>query len=148
MPGTGIKVVGLKEFQKELRAIDKDLPKQLRLANKEGADVVAEAAKESFASRGGVAPKVAPSIRSAAEQRRASVKMGGKKYPFAGGAEFGGGKYGKGNPKPPGGGYTTQFEPFRKTGYSMFPAIRDKRDEVIEVYGKALERLMSKAFPR
>lgn len=75
------------------------------------------------------------------------MKIGGKRAPYSLGAEFGGGKYGKGNPKP-GGGYTVQFEPFRKGGYSLFPAIKDRREEVLSVYRKSIEDLARQAFPR
>lgn len=146
MNNTSIKIEGLKDFQRDLRAIDKDLPKELRKANLQAAEVIAEGAKASFASRGGVAPKVAPSVKALAQQRNASVKIGGKAYPFAGGAEFGGGKYGKGNPTARG-GHTTQFEAFRQSGYSLWPTLKDKSDEVVEAYGKALDRLTKKAFP-
>lgn len=148
-----IKVEGLAQLQKELRQVDKDLPKQLRLANKSVAEFVAAAAKVKASSLGGVARKSAPSVKALAQQRNASVKIGGKKFGFAIGAEFGGGKFGKGNPKPPGGGYTTQFKPYLKlgrggAGYFLYPTIREKSEEIIEKYGDAIDRLTKQAFPR
>lgn len=143
-----VEVVGLRDFQKALRAADPKWPRELRVASREAAETVAGAASASFASRGGVAPKAAPSVKAPAEQRRARVRLGSDRYPFALGAEFGGGKYGAGNPTLRG-GYTTQFEPHRgKEGYSLFPAIRRLRPEVIEKYGDALERIAAEAFPK
>lgn len=132
-----IEVVGLRDLQKELRAIDKDFPKELRLANKEAAQVVADATRASFASRGGVAPKVAASVKALAQQRNASVKIGGARFPYALGSEFGGRARRT----------TQQFPPFQKGGYSLFPTVKDKREEVIKVYDEAIDRLLARAFP-
>lgn len=136
-----IEVDGLKDLQRELRAVDKDFPKELRLANKGAAEIVADATRASFASRGGVAPKVAPSVKALAQQRSASVKIGGAKYPYAMGSEFGG----RGRPR------TRQFPPWRGNGegagYSLYESIRAQRDKVMDSYGDALDRLTKKAFP-
>ena len=51
--------------------------------------MVAERAKARAMSLGGVAAKTAPSIRAMAEQRYAKLVMGGARYPFAFGANFG-----------------------------------------------------------
>jgi hypothetical protein len=129
-----VQVRGLAEFQRELRKLD--LAKDLRLANKEAAEVVASAARAR--ARGGVAAKTAPSVKAAAEQRRAKVTLGGAAYPFAMGAEFGG----QGRPT------TMQFEPHRGTqGYFLYPAVRDTREQFIDTYARVLDQLMRRAFP-
>lgn len=131
-----IQVRGLADFQRELRRID--LAKDLRLANLEAAQVVASAARARASALGSVAAKTAPSIRAAAEQRRAKVAMGGAGYPFAFGAEFGG----QGRPT------TMQFEPHRGTqGYWLYPAVRGTREEFMDAYERALDQLMRRAFP-
>lgn len=84
-----IHLEGLIDLQRELRAVDRDLPKQLRVANKTAAEVVAAAARRRAYSLGGVQAKVAPTIKAAAEQRAAKISWGGARYPFAGGANFG-----------------------------------------------------------
>ena len=68
------------------------------------------------------------------------------------GIEFGGGKYGKGNPKPKknykdgttrGGGYTTQFRPHRgRQGYFFFPTVREEGDNIERLYGEAVQRVL------
>lgn len=146
MPVDRIRVEGLRDLQRALRAVDAALPKELRQANKEAAEVVAGAARANFAAGTGVAPKVVPSVKALAQQRSASVKIGGARYPYALGSEFGGGKYGPGNPTPRG-GHTTQFPPFKKSGYALYPAIAEKRDEVVEAYAEALGRVAKRAFP-
>lgn len=68
------------------------------------------------------------------------------------GIEFGGGKYGKGNPKPrkmyrdgttKGGGYTTQFRPHKgRQGYFFYPTVRKEGDNIERLYGEAIERTL------
>lgn len=130
-----IEVDGLRDFQAALRAADRDFPKELRLANKEAAEVVAAATRSSFASRGGVAPKVAASVRAVAQQRSASVKIGGERYPYAMGSNFGSLRF-------------KQFPPRTSPDYSLFISIQAKRREVLESYHDSLKRLTKKAFPR
>lgn len=130
-----IDVHGLKDLQRELRAVDRDWPKELRKANKSAADLVAEGTRQSFASRGGVAPKVAASVKSLAQQRNASVRIGGDRFPYAMGSNFGSVRY-------------KQFPPPVKPDYSLYRTIEDKRSEVVESYGQAIDDLTSRAFPR
>lgn len=144
---SGINVVGLKELQRELKHLDAEWPKELRAANKEAAEMVARRTRSSFARGPGVSPKVVPSIRALAQQRSAAVKIGGQRFPFALGAEFGGGKYRKGRPTPAG-GYTTQFRPHRgKKGYHLYPTLRASTDEVVDIYGDLVDDITRRAFP-
>lgn len=135
-PPGRIQVDGLRELQKELRALDKSWPKELRLANKEAAEVVARATRASFASRPGVAPKVAASVRAAAQQRSASVKIGGRRWPYALGSNFGSS------------GRFPQFPPVKRPDYSLYASIKSERKQVVDTYDKALDRLTKRAFPR
>lgn len=84
-----VEIRGLTEFQRALRQIDRSLPRELRKVNKSAAEIVADAARTRAQSLGGVAAKSAPSIKATAEQRRAKVALGGARYPFALGANFG-----------------------------------------------------------
>ena len=133
-----VRVNGLRDLQRELRNVDDSLPRELRKASLEAATIVADETRDSFSSRRGVAPKVAPSVKAVAEQRRAAVKIGGARYPYWGGAEFGSIQYG-------------QFEPWRGSGpdagYSLYPSIRAKNEEVVERYGEMVDELMARAFP-
>lgn len=147
-----IEVKGLKDFQRELRRIDKELPKELRQVSLTAANLVAEGTRSSFASRAGVTSAVAASVKALAQQRGAFVRIGGSgKAEAALGAEFGGGKYGAGRPSPFG-GHTTQFASWRGSGsdagYSLYPTLRSKTDELIDLYGDALEALAARAFPK
>jgi hypothetical protein len=145
-----IDVVGLRDFQRELRSLDKTFPREMRVANKKAAEPIADDTRASFSSRGGVAPKVAPSVKVKAQQREASISIGGDKYPYAMGAEFGGGLHGAGNPTS-GGGYTTQFPPHRGNGagagYSLYPSIRKNKEKVVNIYGDLIDDLAKASFP-
>lgn len=132
--GERIEVVGLRDFQRALRQAGNDFPKELRQANKDAADIVAEGTRRALLSRSGVAPKVAPSVRALAQQRNASVKIGGARYPYAMGANFGSVRY-KQFPKP------------TKPDYALYRTIEARRDEVVDAYGDAIERLARRAFP-
>lgn len=133
-----VRVEGLADFQRELRALDSKLPRQLGQANKAAAEMVAVKARARAMSLGGVAAKAAPSIKAAAEQRRSKINLGGARAPYALGAEFGG----RGRPT------TQQFQPHRgQSGYFLWPTVRDTREEFIEVYAKAIDQLMKSAFP-
>lgn len=133
-----VKVEGLRELSKALRNVDKDLPKELQKAAKTAAEAVADKTRASFAGRGGVAPKVAPSVKALASQRAAHVRIGGSAYPYAMGAEFGSLAF-------------KQFDPWRGSGpgsgYSLFPTIRAMRDEITDAFGDALADAMRRAFP-
>lgn len=134
-----VRVEGLRDLQAELRKID--LARDLRDANKQAAEVVATAAQARAQGLGGVAAKTAPSVKAAAEQRRAKVTIGSNREPWALGAEFGGGA------RPT----TQQFEPWRgsgsSAGYFLYPAVRSTREQFVDAYDKALEQLVRRAFP-
>lgn len=136
-----VRVEGLREFQAELRKLDQKLPRELRVAGNEAAAIVVRDAQGRAQGRGGVAAKTAPSIKATSEQRGARVSLGGTRFPFAMGAEFGG----RGRPT------TQQFAPWTGSdsgaGYFFYPAIRETRDQVTDAYADALDRLMRDAFP-
>ena len=84
----GFKVDGLKALQKEIRKTeDVGMKKQLRLANKEAAQVVADQAKVEVPRRSG---RLARSIGVQASQTSAFVKAGtAARVPYAGPIHFG-----------------------------------------------------------
>ena len=118
----GFKVDGLKELQKEIRRTeDVELKKQLRLANKEAAQVVADQAKVEVPRRSG---RLARSIGTQASQTSASVKAGtAARVPYAGPIHFG---WPKRNIRP---------QPF------LYEAMDKRIGEVRRAYEKSLEKL-------
>lgn len=146
-----VELAGVKSFRQELRRIDKELPKELRKVHLAAAKIVAEGTRASFASRPKVTSAVATSVKALAGQQSASVRIGGTgKAEAALGHEFGGGRFGKGRPSPAG-GHTTQFPAWRgagaDAGYSLYPTLRSKTDDLVDLYGDALEEIARAAFP-
>lgn len=133
-----VKVNGLADFRRELKTIDAELPKELRKTNLAAAELVAKDARTKANNQGGVARHVEPSIIAAATQGNAKLAWGGSKFPMAAGAEFGSIRF-------------KQFKPWRGSGsdagYFMFPAVRETREQFIEVYDEMLADLTRHAFP-
>jgi len=133
-----VRVVGLRDFQGALKELD--LARDLRVVNKEAAELVAGAARTAFSSRSDVAHEVADSVRAMAQQRSASVSLGETTGAAASalGAEFGSVRF-------------TQFQPWTgnggSAGISLYPTIRSHADEIVELYAKALDELAKKSFP-
>lgn len=85
--GTSIQVTGLIEMQAALRKADRDLPKQLRLINKEAATEAAEGVRPLVPVRTG---RLARSVGVLAQQRGAAVKAGSAvRVPYAGPINYG-----------------------------------------------------------
>ena len=91
----GVRVTGLAELNRALKALGPEVQKELKAANFEVGTMVADDAKSIAFGLGGVAAKVAPSIRATKTQAGAGVSFGGAAYPFAAGAEFGSLRYGR-----------------------------------------------------
>lgn len=157
-----VHVQGLAELQRELRALDQALPRELRQLNKAAAEVVAADARARARALGGIAAKAAPSVKAAAEQRRAKVTIGDARHPFALGAEFGA-KHDLPRRITTKDGRSwvqrgwNQFRPWRGNqhvdvgtagpGYFLYPAIRGTTDETLDLYERGLDALMRRAFP-
>lgn len=115
---------GLNEAVRGLRAIDRDLPKEIRKAAKAAAEPIAADARRRYAqhyrNRTG---KTQRSIKALATQRDARISFGGARFPHAPGQEFGSDKY-------------PQFRPWSgrvqsgpgSNGKAVYPAVRDGAD--------------------
>lgn len=129
----GVRVHGLNELNRTLRSMGPEFQKELKQANKSVAEFVAADARSAALSVGGVAAKTAPSVRASGTNTRAGVSIGGSKYPFAGGAEFGSVRY-------------KQFAPWRgnssEAGYFLYPSIRQDSDRILTEYTAALDDLL------
>jgi len=136
--GESIRVLGLREFQAELKALEGNWPRELTRAAKEAASLVLGAAQSAAAGQGGVAGHAAKSLRVTGGQRSASIWLGGDDHPEALGAEFGSIRF-------------HQFKPYRGNaagaGYFLYPSLRQQQPAVLDVYSAALERLFARAFP-
>lgn len=152
------RVVGLRDFVKELRRVDRALPKELRKAGNESVRIIVSEAQRIAAGQGPVIRTAAATLRPASTQQRAAVKLGKARVPWALGAEFGAAQNRPRFRKPPpqggGGRYVgyRQFKPHRGSGddagYFMWPAIRRTRKQQLDAYLAAIERAVAGAFPQ
>lgn len=131
----GVKVTGLAELNKTLKALGPEVQAELKAANFEVGSMVADDARSIALGLGGVAAKVAPSIKATKTAAGAAVSFGGAAYPFAGGAEFGSYRY-------------KQFSPWRGSGsdagYFLYPAIRQDVDEIEATYVERIDAILNK----
>lgn len=133
-----VKVEGLTELNRALRAIGPDAQKELGAASREVATFVANDARARAYGLGSTAAHVAPSIRAVGGVSSAGVSFGGAAYPMAGGAEFGSVRF-------------KQFQPWRGNGpgagYFVYPTIRADADQIVEQYEKRVNAIVDKRFP-
>lgn len=144
MASAGVKVTGLREFQKAVRKVSPDMGPALRTELKAVAQnvVVPEAKRRGGASRGNLAggstrlgSRGVATIRALATQKSAAVALGKSSVPYTGGHEWGSaGRY-------------RQFPPKSSEGYILFPSVKAKQPEILEAAGKAIEKVSREAFP-
>jgi len=122
-----IKVDGLAQFSRNLKKLDADLPKALRIALNEAADVVLGDAKSRVPRRTG---RAQASIKAQSTRTAVRVKAGGARVPYFAWLDFGGRVGRKRSVK----------RAFLKEGRYLYAAYFDKRDsgELQTVLTKAL----------
>jgi hypothetical protein len=123
-----IKVVGLNEFRKGLRQLDRTLPKGVRLALNDAANVLVDATRPTIPHRTGSA---AASLRAQSTQTTARVAVGGPKAPYYPWLDFGG-RVGRAR---------SVVRPFYKEGRYLFPTLKKKRNEIQAAMLNALAEL-------
>lgn len=82
-----IKVEGLREFVRNLQKLDSDLPKALRVAFNQAADVVVQDARPGVPRKTG---KAAASIKARSTRTAVRVVAGGNRAPYYPWLDFGG----------------------------------------------------------
>lgn len=146
------------EFNKELRKSSVEVAKHVVDATQQRASTPAERlVAKGIQARPDRIPKIAVSssrgyASSSRPNRSRTAAAKAKVIDVFFGTEFGGGKYGAGNPKPrksyrdgstKGGGYTTQFRPHRGTrGYFFYPTVRDEGENIERLYAEGVERVL------
>ncbi|MEU7817058.1 hypothetical protein [Pseudonocardia sp. NPDC049154] len=123
-----IRVEGLREFNRNLRRMDKDLPKGLRLAGNEAAKIVVDEAKPRVPIGPGRGGHAASSIKAASTRTAARVSAGGKRFPYYPWLDFGGRV----------GPNKSVRRPFLKKGRYIWAAFDDRRDDVEQVLNTEL----------
>ena len=152
MPVEGLagNIEGLSQFTRALARAGQDGMKQeVKTANFNAADKLADAAK---AKAGGLTRQqrsAAQSLRATKTQNYAAVRLGSARKPYALGAEFGAVK------RTQNGRIARGFRPWRGNqfqswnggpGYFLHPTIREKGPELIREYEQVIDRLKREAF--
>lgn len=127
-----IQIVGLAQFRRNLRDLDTALPRALRLAGNEAANLVVDAARVTVPRRSG---KAAASIKAKSSQSATRITSGGARAPYMPWLDYGG-RVGKNN---------TARREFIKDGRYVYPAFRRERPNVEKVLREALERVAADA---
>lgn len=128
-----IETAGLVEFQKALRQIDTDLPKQLRLVLNEAAGVIVDYSKAHIEVKSG---RARGSIRAQSSQRKAAVAIGGTRAPYVPWLDFGGEGRRRGRPAA---------RPFIREGRYVYKGLRIHNEDITDLLAKGLTDLASAA---
>jgi hypothetical protein len=120
-----IRVEGLRELNRSLRQVSRELPRALRVALNEAVEVVAEAARDEVPELTGAA---AASIVPRSTRTAARIKAGGRRAPHYPWLDFGGSV----------GPQKSVHRPFIREGRYLFPAYAEHRDEMVAKLEEAL----------
>ena len=145
-------------FQKQLRIESINVAKHVvqRAQGRAGTPAEREVAKSLRAKSDRVPviemSKSAQFVSKSRRNARRSERSKAKRIDVFFGTEFGGGKYGRGNPTTRstvrggvvrrGGGYTSQFRPHKgTTGYFFYPTVRAEGPNIVRMYAAGVERV-------
>jgi hypothetical protein len=161
--GLAIDVGDLEALRHDLAEVSKDLPRQIRLANKKAAEIMAQTTAAKAHQGTGQQAKLAPTIRAGATQMAGKVVIGSARLPFAMAAFMGSrsrtgwfadnrfSDYGPiqfppwvGNQWDPGESWDghASGEP-----YILGDAIRSSKDQFLEEYTRLIDEVLDRAFP-
>jgi hypothetical protein len=129
-----IKIDGLREFQRSLKAIDKDLPKALRLVLNAVVQIVIDDAQPLIPRRTG---RAAASLKAQSTQTKARISAGGTRAPWFPWLDFGGRREGR--------GHGVAVRPFLTQGRYVWLSYANRRDDVTEAANKGLADLAEQA---
>jgi hypothetical protein len=127
-----IRVDGLKEFSRALRRLDSNLPKALRLAGNEAAELVVSQARPKVPTGPGKGGHASSSVKAASTRTAARVQGGGTRYPYYPWLDFGG-RVGR---------KRSVHRPFLKTGRFIWRAYADDKERIAAKLADALERVV------
>lgn len=134
MSSVALQVAGLKEFNAALKSLDKELPKAVRLAMNEAAELVIAEARPGIPTMSG---KAAKSIRAKSTRTAVRVEGGGPRAPYYPWLDFGG-RVGR---------RKATVRPFSPDGRYLYPAYFRLRDSgvFVDAMSKALASVAASA---
>lgn len=128
-----IRIEGLAQLNRSLKRLDSELPKGLRLAHNEAANIVVDEARRRIPS---VSGRARASVKARSTRTASRVSAGSKRAPYVPWLDYGGEGRVKGRPPK---------REFRKGGRYVYPSFHDKRDEFTQVLERALLQTVSAA---
>ncbi len=140
-----IKITGLKELRRELKKLaDKGLTDKVKELNQKVGQLVVRTAQQKAGSVGRQQVAAAKDLSARKRATAAVIALGGRgrTSEWALGAEFGSHRYGQ-FPKWRG----NQWSDPPNVGYFLHPAIRDKSDEIVDLFLDGIEDVAKEAFP-
>lgn len=135
-----IRVKGLRDLQRGLNQLEQKAGPELRKELNEVAEIVLASARVRVPRRTGAA---AGSMKVGSTQRAAQIKVGGSKAPYYPWLDFGG-SVGRGH-RPGVAGSGSVKRPLVDGGRYVYPALREKRPEVVRRVDELIERLAASA---
>jgi hypothetical protein len=122
-----IRIDGLREFVRDVRKLDRDLPKAIRVALNVGSDLIVSDARPRVPHRSG---RAARSLKASSTRTSARVSGGGNRAPHYPWLDFGG-KVGRNR---------SVERPFLREGRFIYRSYFDRRDsgKLAEVLSDAL----------
>ncbi len=127
-----VRVEGLRELNRALRQISRELPRGLRIAMNEAVEVVADAAASDVPTLTGAA---AASIVPRSTRTAARIKAGGRRAPYYPWLDWGGSV----------GPQKSVHRPFVREGRYLFPAYVEHRDAMVQRLEEALVEVVTAA---
>lgn len=120
-----VKIAGLAEFNRNLKKLDADLPKALRLAHNEAAQLIVDYARPRVPRKSG---RAAGTIKTKSTRTETRVSGGSKAVSYYPWLDFGG----RTGPK------RSVHRPFIKEGRYLYPALGANYDKFVELLEEKL----------
>lgn len=124
-----ITITGLREFQRQLKAMDAGLPKQMRLVLNDASGVVIDWVRPRMPSKTG---RARASLKARSSQRESRVAIGGNRAAWVPWLDFGG--EGRRAGRPP-------ARPFIRDGRYLYQGLKVKRQDITEIMAAGLTAL-------
>lgn len=127
-----VQIKGLAEFNRGLRKLDSEAPKQLRIGLNSAADLLIDKTKPEIPSRTGAARA---SLKARSTRTSARIAVGGRKAPYYPWLDFGG-KTGRNK---------SVDRPFYKAGRYLYPTLGKVRPLILDGLDEAIRTVARNA---
>lgn len=139
-----VEIYGHRQLMKAFRQLGAEVPKEIRRETKELVEriVVPRARERGQQTRANLkgnptrlGSRGVATIRPEVRARDIAVVMGSARVPYAGGHEWGSKRY-------------RQFPPASRSGYILYPTVKEAADEFARAYVKLVDEMAEKVLPK